>query len=369
MSNDNVIIAGGGTGGHLVPSVVMGHYIQTHFNANITYVTGQKPLDYLFAKQHNLKQIVHLPIRSFSNQTFVQKMGTCVRLFKSTYSSIRLLRQKKASLIIGVGGYASAPTLMAALILRIPILLQEQNSYPGIVNRFFARFSKSILLGFENAVQHFIPRAQKKCVYTGNFSWPRLRHDQPVSCPHPMLLITGGSHGAQALNTAVAEHIDTLFSKCESLHIVWQCGTQNVDAISTQFAELITRKQLTLIGHTKNLFPTFLAADLCITRAGALSLFDVIHSETPALVVPFPHSTHNHQVANAQWLTHFGAAKLIQESDLFWQKTLIDTCILWLTEPTRRNAFVENLKLVKTRYPSLEVLNTVLTPYLRTKKQ
>jgi len=183
-----IVIAGGGTGGHLIPNVVMAELIAKHIeNIDIIQIATTGEVDKHVFKLHNVPQPIFLKAAPFSKLGWLTKIRSFFRLLLNTFVCIKIFMKMRPKLVIGVGGYSSISAVLAAFCLRIPIILQEQNRIPGRANRNLSRFAKHVLLGFEDSAKYFSSkRLAKKCIFSGNFNLGRLQQSEPHHSPPPL---------------------------------------------------------------------------------------------------------------------------------------------------------------------------------------
>lgn len=368
MKRKTIVISGGGTGGHIIPAIVIGKIIQHDFlNTTLHTLSGSRPIEIHMYSTHHVQNLTQLPASAFSGRNLFGKIASLWGLIRSIFSCLWLFRRHRPDLIIGVGGYVSFAAVVAGWLMRKPIIIQEQNVIPGLANRMLAYIASAILLGFQETEPYFrSPTVRKKCVFTGNFNLARAPGYLANTKNHSQLtlLISGGSQGARSLNTALSTLLPALVTKLPTLKIIWQCGATWEAKYQNQFSTLITQKHLKVIGHDEKLYQHYTHADLCVTRAGALTIADIITSHCPAILIPFPHAADNHQLANAQALTHHNAAYLIEESEPLWQKRLQETLLSLLTDHSKLTHMREQLHHLSTPYQNNTILHDTLRKYL-----
>lgn len=324
-----VIISGGGTGGHVFPAIAIADELmqrsagmQIHFVGAIGKIEMQKvpQAGYL---------ISGLPIIGFSRSISISHIKLPFLLLFSLYKSYRILKSFKPDVVVGVGGYASGPVLRVASWLNIPILIQEQNSYPGITNKILSKVASKICVAFDGLEQYF---EKSKIVKTGNPVRSELMQklDKTSSRLHFGLdenkftiCVMGGSLGARAINEALVKSLANIRSEKE-IQWIWQCG-------STYYQEMqkIVQKgdrQIRLLAFINRMDQAYSAADLIVCRAGALTLAELCTCQCPAILIPSPNVAEDHQRKNAEAMVSQQAAIMLSESqlsDLFWP-TIID---------------------------------------------
>ncbi len=310
-----VIITGGGTGGHVFPAIAIANLLKKHNpEIDILFVTAngmevpiiQKnnfPLKNVwisgFYRQINLKNI-------FRNLTLPLK------LIVSRFQAHAIIKEFQPQVVIGVGGYAAYPTLQQAIKKNIPTIIQEQNAYPGMTNRMLAPDVDLVLLGNELASDKL---NCKRKVYSGNpvrkniFEGNKQKFFQKFGLEaKPTLLILGGSLGAKALNVATLNHYEYLLK--EGFQIVWQCGNIYYEDLKKQIK---IQKGVVLLPFIEEMSDAYACADLVISRAGAMSVSELMNLRKPSILVPSPNVADDHQTFNARSLADYGAAITIPD--------------------------------------------------------
>ena len=319
MDNLKILIAGGGTGGHLFPALAIGEEINfRNPDAKIHYVGSNFGLE---AKVFPIKDVWHtlLPIRGLQRGFDVKSISRNsllpIRILNSLFKVNRLMREFLPQLVIGTGGYASALPLYIATKKRnpLPIILQEQNSYPGITTRLFAKHAKSICIAFNESES----KLGQKIIHTGNpirkdISYGDKKRgfenfDLKPKCK--TIFLFGGSQGSSYLNemmSIIAKNI----SKA-GIQIIWQTGYTEF----SKYKNLETNK-IRIIPFINNMPDAYAISDLIICRSGALTLAEITVCAKPSILIPFPHAAGDHQTKNAQALVNLNAARLHNQKTL-----------------------------------------------------
>jgi len=321
MADYKILIAGGGTGGHLFPALAIGDEIHRRKpNAKIHYVGSNFGLE---AKVYPVKDVWHtlLPIRGiqrgFTLKSITRNMILPIRVVKSFYKMKHLLTDFLPDIIIGTGGYASAlPLYLAAqnkLSKSIPIILQEQNSFPGLTTRWFSKNAKTICIAFNDANQYL----NEKTILTGN----PVRHgitngnindaleefDLEKNCK--TIFLFGGSQGSAYLNNLMNNIAHNIAGA--GIQILWQTGDKEYIKYSHK-----NSKNIRVIPFINNMANAYKLSDLIICRSGALTIAEITVCGKPSILVPFPSAAGNHQSKNAQALVNAGAARILIEKSL-----------------------------------------------------
>ena len=240
-----------------------------------------------------------------------------VRVAQGLVQSWRLVGAIQPDVAVGTGGYVAGPALLAAWLRGRPLLIQEQNAYAGVTNRLLSRLAERVHLAFPEA-QDWVP--EDRAVVSGNPTRRALREADPgearaafqLPADGRVVLVMGGSLGSAALNDAVEANLDTLLAE-DDVHVVWQTGTRYHDALTERVDD---HPRLRLREYIDRMGWAYAAADLVVCRAGALTCSELMVTGTPALLVPSPNVTANHQTKNARSMETNGAARLLPESEL-----------------------------------------------------
>lgn len=314
-----IVVSGGGTGGHIYPALALIREIQKeNKNAEFLYIGTTNGLESKIVPRENIAfKSIH--ITGFKRKLSFENVKTVFRFLKGVNDSKRILKEFKPDIVIGTGGYVCGPVVYAAAKLHIPTIIHEQNSVPGLTNKFLSRYVNKIAICFEEAKEYF---PADKVVFTGN---PRAsevigkdgiqgRLSAGLSTTKPAVLIFGGSRGARPINEAVIKSLSEFADK--SYQVLYITGDVHYEEV---------KKEVELVGSPKNVvikpfihnMPEILAGiDLVVSRAGATTLAEITSLGIPSILVPSPYVTNNHQEKNARSLSDNGAAELLLEKDL-----------------------------------------------------
>ena len=325
LDNYKIIIAGGGTGGHLFPAIAIGEEIKERIpNAQIHFVGSNFGLE---AKVYPVKDLLHtlLPIRglqrSISIDSFLKNLLLPFRLIRSLLKLRILFKEFSPQLVIGTGGYASAIPLLMATRQNptVPIVLQEQNSYPGLTTKWFAKKASLICTAFNIDKNNL----NKRVILTGNTIRNNIINgDKSLALKEYNLLenkktifIFGGSQGSAFLNKSIADIVNNFDSN--ALQVLWQTGDKEYQ----EYKEYIN-DSIKVVPFINDMASAYALSDLVICRSGALTLSEVTICGKPSILIPFAAAAGNHQLKNAETLFEAGAAVLIEENDLISKKLL-----------------------------------------------
>lgn len=305
-------IAGGGTGGHVMPALAIADAVRQHWpHVDVSFIGAQRGLEARLLPARG-EQVQLLQMHALQGRSLLSKLRVlCWEIPCAVLAILRAWRTSKPTLLLGVGGYASANGVLAALLAGVPVVLYEQNAVAGMVNRGLARFSKKIMLGFQQA-QLNLPAL--RCIYTGNMVRQSIAEQQSSAHEIPCLLIMGGSQGARFLNQNVPAacaqlqqrgrvfkvcHIVGSHDDCSDISALYRAA--DVDADVIQFCEDM---------------PSFYArGDLLMARSGAMTVSEVMACALPTIFVPLPSAADQHQYHNAVGLCEQDAALLLDQDD------------------------------------------------------
>lgn len=306
-----LLLAGGGTGGHLFPAVALAQLLLRQDAAGgVQFVGTEQGLE------ARLLPKLGLPLKTVDMAGVVGrgwrgKLEMVPRLLKSMNQARAILREFRPDLVVGVGGYASVPVLLMAKACGIPYLIHEQNAIPGLSNKLLGRWAELVCLSFPQT-QGF---AAKKSCLTGNPLRPGLEEVTP-DLPEPgKLLIFGGSRGARAINQTVIQMLPLLKEWPECPEIVHQTGEDDFAAVQQAYAAAGFDPQQ-VVPFIEEMGTAYAEASLVICRAGATTLAELTVCGRPAVLIPFPFAAADHQTANARALVEAGAAQLLPQSEL-----------------------------------------------------
>ena len=315
---NRVVISGGGTGGHIFPAIAIADEIKRRNpKVDILFVGAEGKMEMERIPQAGYL-IEGLPIVGFQRKFSFSNFLLPFKLLRSLLKARRIIRQFKPQLVIGVGGYASGPTLKIAQLLGIPTVIQEQNSFPGKTNILLSKKANLICTAYANLEQFF---SKEKIKLTGNPVRQELSNIQitkqaalegfGLSPLHNTVLVIGGSLGAKSLNDSMLKNIEYISN--EKLQFIWQCGKGYVDRINASITDI--PKQIKLTPFISNMDAAYAAADAVVSRAGALSVSELCLVGKPVILVPSPNVSEDHQTKNAMALVGKDSALLVSDVD------------------------------------------------------
>ena len=329
-----VLIAGGGTGGHVFPGIALAEEVVTrHPDNDVVFVGTARGLEAKVVPEAGFP-IELIAVKGLKGKGPLKLVANLLLLPRAFFQCCRALRKWDPDLVVGVGGYASGPVVLTAWLMRIPTAVQEQNAAAGFTNRALGRFVQAAFTAFPEAGHYFPTR---KVFQLGNpirrqlmdnYMRPSQAHDKL------RVLVLGGSQGAHALNRRVVEALPHLADLHEKLDFVHQTGARDRDMVEQGYRaagfEPRVREFIT------DMSEAYAHADLVVCRAGAATLGELTVCKKPSLLVPFPFAADNHQVMNAKSLVDAGAAVMIEEKELTGALLASEIRGL-LTQPERRD--------------------------------
>lgn len=319
MKNLKVLISGGGTGGHIFPAVSIANEIKSQMpHAEILFVGAESRMEMEKVPAAGYR-IIGLPVYGFDRRNIFRNFKVLWNLVKSIFMARNIVRDFKPDIAVGVGGYASGPTLWVASHMGVPTLLQEQNGYAGVTNKLLAAKADAICVAYEN-MERFFPA--EKIVMTGNPVRQDLFNDAitrdeaiaffELDAKKKTILVVGGSLGARTINQSIAAEIETL--RKSDVQLIWQTG-KTYDAEAQALLATTPCENIKQMAFISRMDMAYKAADLVISRAGASSISELCLLEKPVILVPSPNVAEDHQTKNAEALSSRGAALLIKDAD------------------------------------------------------
>ncbi len=319
----SVIIAGGGTGGHIYPGIAIAQeFRRRDADTQILFVGTAKGLETKIIPREgfNLELIEAAALKRVS---LVKRVKSLLLLPKSFFSVRSLIKRFRPDVVIGVGGYASGPVVMTAAMMKTPTLVAEQNALPGFTNRALARFVKAAAISFEEAREFFGEKAE----ITGNpvraefFDVPVKKNGDVIH-----VLITGGSQGARAINDAMIGALPLLEEEKNHLSFTHQTGENDFYRVRDAYEDSALDSEVR--PFIQKMVEDFAEADLVISRAGATTVAELAAAGKPAILIPFPFAADDHQRKNAEAIERAGAGRMILQAELTPERLAKE--LLWL---------------------------------------
>lgn len=340
-----IIISGGGSGGHIFPAVAIANALKESLdNPEILFIgaKGKMEMEKVPAAGYDIKG---LWISGLQRKLTLKNLMFPIKLITSLIKAGSIIKKFKPDVVIGVGGYASGPTLRVASKRNIPTLIQEQNSYPGITNKLLAKTVDRICVAYDG-MERFFPSG--KIVFTGNPIRQDITHLEgkkedaykhfEISDQFKTLVIIGGSQGARSINFSVSKSFESLIRK--NIQVIWQTGKLDYEhalEIKLQLESILSKEVMEQYLHIKPFIDrmdyVYTVADLVLSRAGAIAISELCAVGLPVILVPLPSAAEDHQTKNALALVDKDAAVLVKDNEL---KTKLDKTILELIDDDGR---------------------------------
>lgn len=347
MDNElRIIISGGGTGGHIFPAVSIANAIRLkHPEAQILFVgaEGRMEMQRVPAAGYAIKG---LPVAGFDRKNLLKNIPVLYKLMKSQLIARKILKEFRPMVAVGVGGYASGPTLKMAQRMGIPTLIQEQNSYAGVTNKLLAKQAKKICVAYDG-MERFFPA--DRILKTGNPVRQGLL-DSTVTREEALrsfgldpgkktILLIGGSLGARTINESVLQHLDEI--RTSGVQFIWQTGKYYSEEIRTRLETESGLEMLHVTDFIADMDKAYAAADLVISRAGAGSISEFCLLKKPVILVPSPNVAEDHQTKNALALVHKDAALYVKDAEA--TDTLLNLAVRTVADASELESLSHNI--------------------------
>lgn len=363
-----VIVSGGGTGGHIFPAVSIANAIKAEYpDAEILFVGAEGRMEMQRVPAAGYK-IIGLPIAGFDRKNLLKNVVVLYKIAKSQWKARKIIKEFRPHVVVGVGGYASGPTLKTAGQMGIPTLIQEQNSYAGVTNKLLAKSAKKICVAYDG-MERFFPA--EKIIKTGNPVRQNLLDAKVTKAEATesfgldpkkrTVLVIGGSLGARTVNESILQHIEDI-REAKDVQFIWQTGKYYSEEIHMALAKEDPVQNMNVTDFISNMDNAYAAADLVISRAGASSISELCLLKKPCILVPSPNVAEDHQTKNALALSTKGAAIFVKDSDARNEliplalKTVVDDAQLAsLSENVGKLAYHDSAKKIADEVVKLAV--------------
>lgn len=355
-----IIISGGGTGGHIFPAIAIANEVKRRKpDAEILFVGAENRMEMEKVPAAGFR-IVGLNVVGLNRKQWWKNAGLPFKLMSSLRLTRKIVRDFDPDVAVGVGGYASAPTLHVAQKMGIPTLLQEQNSLPGVTNKILAKKAGKICVGYDE-MDRFFPK--EKIIWTGNpirqdisdinskkaeaMSFYKLSPDMPVA------LVMGGSLGALSINVGMQNSLDYLLGN--GFQVIWQTGKYYYQRM---LPSANGKEHLVMLDFVRRVDLAYAAADIIVSRAGAITISELCVVGKPVILVPSPNVAEDHQTKNAQALSSRNAAVLLPDEKVSQDlgKTIVE---LW-NDSRRRELLSQNISRLGTTTAARDIVDEVL---------
>lgn len=345
--NLHIIISGGGTGGHIFPALSIANAIKAiRPDAEILFVGAEGRMEMQRVPAAGYK-IIGLPVAGFDRKNLIKNFSVIVKLIRSQMMARKIIKDFNPHVAVGVGGYASGPTLKMAGAMGIPTLIQEQNSYAGVTNKLLAAKAEKICVAYPGMERFF---DKNKIIMTGNpvrqglldckMSKEEAIKSFGLDSNKKTILIVGGSLGARTLNNCVMHAMDDI--KQSGVQFIWQTGKFYIEEARKCYSNAGSPEMLHTTDFISDMNAAYTAADLVVSRAGAGSISEFCLLGKPVILVPSPNVAEDHQTKNAMALVDKDAAIYIKDSEA--EEKLIKTAIELAGDDTKLEALSTNIK-------------------------
>jgi len=309
-----VLIAGGGTGGHVIPALAVARELVERHGAQVRFVGTARGLETRLVPAAGFPLDL-IQVGQLNRVSVATKLKTAAGLPLSVLTCIGLLRKFRPHAVFGVGGYASGPAMMAAILTRTPRVAFEPNAVPGMANRIVGRWVQAAAVNFPDTARWFRNAQVTGIPVRAEFFQLRAR---PIDAA-PQLLVFGGSQGARVLNRMVPQIAEGLFAAVPGLTILHQCGARHLEETEQVYRAALLERwagKWAVQQFLDDMPQHFAAASLVLCRSGASTVAELAAAAKPSLLVPFPQAADDHQRGNAEVFVKAGAARMILESEL-----------------------------------------------------
>lgn len=361
--NYKIVISGGGTGGHIFPAISIANAIkEIEPTTEILFVGANDRMEMQRVPDEGYP-IKGLPIAGFYRKKMWKNFSVLIKIVRSLSIAKKIIKEFKPDVVVGVGGYASGPTLKVASSLQIPTLIQEQNSYAGLTNKLLAKKADKICVAYEG-MERFFPK--DKIVFTGNpvrqqLITPFKSKSEAIATfglqkEIPTVLILGGSLGAQSINEAILHQLDTIRSA--KVQFIWQTGKLYYERITNELNRHKKLPNLIVMDFIKDMKAAYTVADLLVSRSGAGSISEFCLLGKPVILVPSPNVAEDHQTQNALALVEKDAAILVKDDAA--KRDLVLTAIKTIADQERLTTLQKNIQKLAKPNAAKEIAEEVL---------
>ncbi len=357
-----IIISGGGTGGHIYPAIAIADALKAQNPDNqILFVGAEGKMETEKVPQAGY-EIIALPIRGLQRKLTAKNILVPIKLLQSLWKAQKILADFQPDVVVGVGGYASAAVLRMATFRKIPIVIQEQNSYAGLTNKWLSKFASKICVAYPNMEKYF---PADKITFTGNpvrsdiievekYKKEALKFFN-LDENKKTVFVFGGSLGARTLNNCLKNGVEKLLN--EGYQVIWQTGKIYYPEMKL-FAEKLNHNHLIIKEFIYEMNLAYSVADVVISRAGALSVSELCLAEKATILVPSPNVAEDHQTKNAMALVETQAALFVKDTDA--EKELIKMTLNLLKNNELQKKLQENIKLLAKPNAGKEIAEEIL---------
>ena len=355
----NILISGGGTGGHIYPAVAIANELKVRYpEARFLFVGAKDKMEMEKVPQEGY-EIIGLWISGIQRKVTIKNLLFPCKLIYSLFKAQKILRKFKPDIVIGTGGFASGPTLIMANMKKIPTLIQEQNSYPGITNKLLGKNAAVICVAYDG-LERFFPK--KKIIKTGNpvrASLLTIHEKNKIQEAHKLfklkvktttVLVLGGSLGARKINELIEKNIS--FFNEHNVQLLWQCGKLYYD----EYKKYAQKENVQIHAFINKMDLAYAAADIIISRAGASSVSELCIVGKPSIFIPSPNVAEDHQTKNAKSIADKHGAILLKENELETFPIVFETL---LKDEGKQESLRQNIKELALPNATFKIINQV----------
>lgn len=357
-----VLMSGGGTGGHIFPAIAVADEIKKRFpNAQFLFIGANGKMEMEKVPQANYN-IIGLNIAGFDRGNLLSNVNLPFKVISSLLKARKIIKEFKPNFAVGTGGFASGPALFAASGLKVPIFVQEQNSLPGKTNIFLSKKAKAVFTAYPN-MAHFFKNS--KTIFLGNpirenitsglIDQNEAKEKLGLAKNKLTLLSVGGSLGSRTLNNGWKAQLENL--KINDFQLIWQTGKTDYTTILNEVDQK-NNPNLQIKEFISDMELAYSAADVIVSRAGAIAISELAVAGKPVLLVPFPFAAEDHQTKNAEALVEQNAARMVKDTEMaekFWP-TLIEIC----RDENLRKAMGNNIQIFAKPHAAEEIVEEII---------
>ena len=315
-----VLISGGGTAGHINPAIAIAKRMQKQYDAQILFIGKEGGMESKLVPKEGFA-IEFIEIEGLIRKLTLKNVSVALKYVKAIQTAKEIIKTFAPDVVVGTGGYVCAPVLKAAHSLGIPVVVHEQNVFPGMTVKMASRFADCVAISFDDTVKYVSGNAKKVCVLTGNplrenmteLTYREAREKLGID-DRPFIVTVGGSLGAKTINDALVELVNRLDGS--KVRILGGTGERFYDEVKAKIEPEKLRDNIAIVPYIYNMDVVLPAADLVVARAGAITVSELCALGRPSLLIPSPNVTHNHQEYNANSIAEKGAAIKISEKDI-----------------------------------------------------
>lgn len=326
MTSPRVLLSGGGTGGHIFPAIAIAQEIQKRYpDAEFLFIGAENKMEMEKVPQAGFK-IVGLNIAGFDRANKLSNFKLPFKLVSSLWKARKVIKNFKPDFAVGTGGFASGPALWTAASLGVPTFIQEQNAYPGVTNKLLSKKAKAVFTAYPNMEKDF---PLTKVIFSGNpirenivtdiIETSEAKEKLGLDKNKLVILSVGGSLGSRTINNGWKANIDNL--KNAGYQLIWQTGKLDFKTLSQESEISNLKSQIQLKEFISDMALAYSAADVIVSRAGAIAISELSVAKKPVVLIPFPFAAEDHQTKNAMNLVEKNAAKMVKDSEMndqFW---------------------------------------------------